>query len=104
MQNFAFFYRDQGRYDEAEKFYLQALAGDQKMAGQEDPDTLNVMGNLASLYLKQGRYDEAESLYRRTLTLLEKTIGPAHSTTLHTVSNLGFVQTSGEILGFRADV
>jgi len=58
-----------GRYEEAEKLWLEMLQT--KPHSQEqwfDPDVRPfITGNLGELYIYQGRYDEAEKLLLRTL-------------------------------------
>jgi tetratricopeptide (TPR) repeat protein len=85
---FAKFYRDQGRYKEAEGLYEQALEGKEEQLGQEYPDTLDIAQNLAIVYAAQGRYNEAKRLYERTLKGREEQLGPEHPDTLRTVQNL----------------
>src|SRR5262245_41792415 len=57
----------QGRYLEAEKSYLEALAEAEK-SGVQDPRLANSLNNLAALYRNQGRYTE-------TLRLLQTALG-----------------------------
>ena len=88
---FAGFYRDQGRYNEAEKLYERALTGNEEKLGATHPDTLRTVVNLAIVYRNQGRYDEAEKLYERALTGNEEKLGATHPDTLRTVENLANV-------------
>jgi tetratricopeptide (TPR) repeat protein len=64
LNNLASLYDDQGKYDEAEPLYKQALAIREKALSSEHPDTASSMNNLAWLYDDQGKYDEAEPLYK----------------------------------------
>ncbi len=67
----------QGKYAEAEKYYLAALKEAESFA-PEDPRLAASLNNLATLYDTQGKYAEAEPLYQRSLAILEKALGPEH--------------------------
>ena len=88
---FASFYRDQGRYNEAEKLYERALAGREEKLEPKHLDTLRTVMNLAIVYCNQGRYNEAEKLYERALAGREEQLGPKHPNTLRTVKGLAIV-------------
>ena len=62
MANLASIYRDQGRWDEAEKLGVQVMEKRKRVLGAEHSDTLTSMANVASTYRYQGRWDEAEKL------------------------------------------
>jgi tetratricopeptide (TPR) repeat protein len=66
-------------YAQAESFYEQALAIQEKALGPNHPDVGASLSNMASLYCAQGRYDEAEPLYEQALAIQEKALGPNHS-------------------------
>ncbi|WP_417911791.1 tetratricopeptide repeat protein [Candidatus Electronema sp. TJ] len=68
----------QGRLDEAEKLYLQALAIWETSLGKEHPAAAKGLSNLAELRKAQGRLDEAEALHRRALALWENALGSGH--------------------------
>ena len=67
MSDLAALYVSQGRYDEAEPLYREALQLSREVLGERHPDTLGIMNNLAALYQSQGRYGEAEPLYTEVL-------------------------------------
>ena len=67
----------QGKYAEAEKYYLAALKEAESFA-PKDPRLAASLNNLATLYDTQGKYAEAEPLYQRSLAILEKALGPEH--------------------------
>ena len=69
------FYQDQGRYDEAEKLYGQALINAEEKLEPVDSEVLKIMINLGHVYDRQSRYDEAEKLYKQVLIDKEKTPG-----------------------------
>ncbi|USP76252.1 kinesin light chain 3 [Curvularia clavata] len=51
-----------GRYNEAEELFVQAMETRKRVLGKEHLSTLISMANLASTYEKQGRWKEAEEL------------------------------------------
>jgi hypothetical protein len=55
MNNLALTYRDQGRWGETEKLYLQILEARTIKLVDDYPDILASMANLASIYYNQGR-------------------------------------------------
>jgi tetratricopeptide (TPR) repeat protein len=60
---FVSLYQSQGRYEEAERLYQQALEVWEEKLGPKHPDTLATVKGLALVYQSQGRYEEAERLY-----------------------------------------
>ncbi len=63
--------RKEGRFDEAEKISLLALAEAERF-GAEDYRVAATLNELAALYHSRGRLDDAEPLYRRALDIWEK--------------------------------
>ncbi|KXX72981.1 Protein SERAC1, partial [Madurella mycetomatis] len=55
-------YYDEGRWEEAEKLFVQVMETSKTKLGADHPDTLTSMGNLASTLWNQGRWEEAEKL------------------------------------------
>jgi len=81
--------QDQGRYEEAEELFRQALEIDEKTIGRDHPDYSTRLNNLAVAVRAQGRYEEAEELYRQALKIDEETIGrdhPDYSTRLNNLA------------------
>ena len=78
--------REQGRYDEAEKASLLALAEAQK-AGPEDYRVAISLNDLATLYHLRGRLRDAEPLYRSALDIWERL--PKRPELATVLSNLG---------------
>ena len=70
-------YKSQGRYEEAEPLYLQALQLTRSLLGESHPDVATSLNNLAELYRSQGRYEEAEPLYLQALQLRRSLLGEA---------------------------
>ena len=82
LNNLAGLYSSQGKYEEAEPLYQQALEMLQKLLGTEHPDIATSLNNLAGLYSSQGKYEEAEPLYQQALAIAEKSLGVAHPNTM----------------------
>ncbi|KAK3690270.1 Tetratricopeptide repeat-domain-containing protein [Podospora appendiculata] len=70
MNNLAFVWKDQGKFEEAEQMNRRALGGREKVLGLEHPDTLTSVSNLASVLQDQGKYEEAEQMNRRALVCI----------------------------------
>jgi len=95
INNLAFLYQAQGRYEKAEPLYRQAASLRANLLGGNHPDTLSSLNNLALLYQAVGRYGEAEELYKRTLLTRQKKLGKNHRHTLSSANNLaGLYQTT----------
>ncbi|KAM3450008.1 hypothetical protein MY3296_006469 [Beauveria thailandica] len=62
MANLASTYRNQGRWEEAERLEVQVMETRKTKLGADHPSTLTSMSNLASTYNYQGRWEEAERL------------------------------------------
>ncbi|NEP10634.1 MAG: tetratricopeptide repeat protein, partial [Symploca sp. SIO2C1] len=90
----AYLYKLQGRYDEAEPLYLQALALLKKLFGHKHPNVAISISYLAGLYCSQGRYDEAELLYLQALALLRKLLGNEHPDIATSIHNLAYLYNS----------
>lgn len=75
-------YRDQGKLEEAETMYQQALRGFEKALGADLVKTytpaLNTCENLARLLLLRDRPGEAMELYQRALAGFRKVLGSSH--------------------------
>ena len=88
MNNLAFAWDRQGRYDEAEQLYVKVLEVSRRVLGEEHPDTVGSMYNLACLYKDQGRYEQAEPLYVELLDIRRRVLGEEHPDTLNTLIKL----------------
>ena len=62
MNNLAYLYQNQGKYDQAGPLYVECLALYKAILGPSHPDTLGSMNNLAGLYESQGKYDQAKEI------------------------------------------
>ena len=83
MNNLASTYLEQGRWEEAEKLYLQVLEGNTRVLGAEHPDTLLSMANLATLYRRRSRHREAIALMEKVVQLRKKVLGTNHPKTVN---------------------
>jgi tetratricopeptide (TPR) repeat protein len=78
LHRFGSTFKNQGRFNEAEKMYQRALQGYEKAWGLEHTSTLDTVNNLGVLYEDLGRLDEAEKMYQRALQGYEKRLGYEH--------------------------
>ncbi|PIE16898.1 MAG: hypothetical protein CSA68_00150, partial [Rhodobacterales bacterium] len=83
--------QENARYEEAERFYRQAIDVSAQALGDKDPNNATALGNLAGLLKGMGRYEEAEPLFRRALKIDQATLGeqhPSYATGLNNLANL----------------
>ena len=59
-----------GRYGEAEPLYLEALAMQRRVLGNQHPGLAATLNNLAVLHLHQDHYAEAADFSRQALAIL----------------------------------
>ncbi|KAJ6545990.1 hypothetical protein DFH09DRAFT_652564 [Mycena vulgaris] len=85
---YGWLYYHAGRLKDAERLYLAVLEHSRSVMGEDDLDTLRVMGPLASTYSQQGRHKEAEELEVVVLEKRREILGEDHPDTLHTMGNL----------------
>jgi tetratricopeptide (TPR) repeat protein len=83
-----YFLKEQGRYSEAEPYFLQALHIYQTQLGEAHPDTATSLDNLAALYQFQGRYSKAEPYFLQALHIYQTQLGEAHPDTATSLNNL----------------
>ncbi len=76
LNNLATLYVNQGKYEQADPLYKQALHIREYHLGLRHPDTTSSLNELAGAYCKHGKYAEAESLYQRALSIRERELGP----------------------------
>jgi tetratricopeptide (TPR) repeat protein len=91
LNNLAFLYTREGRYEQAEALYRGALASCVLVLGAEHPDTAQSLNNLALLYTREGKYEQAEPLYQHALTMYEKRLGAEHPDTAQSLNNLALL-------------
>jgi tetratricopeptide (TPR) repeat protein len=94
LNNLAELYYYQGRYDQAEPLFLQALELRKRLLGEDHPDIATSLNNLAGLYYYQGRYDQAEPLYLQALELRKRLLGEDHPSVASSLNNLALLYES----------
>lgn len=88
LNNLAKLYQSQGRYEEAETLFLQALELRKQLLGDKHPDVSSSLNGLAKLYDSQGKYEEAEPLFLQALAIAEQALGENHPATVKIRENL----------------
>ncbi|PSN58826.1 putative kinesin [Corynespora cassiicola Philippines] len=78
MANLASTYRNQGRWDDAEKLFVQVMKTRKTKLGDDHPDTLASMNNLAFTWKYQGRDAEAITLMRECVQSCYRRLGANH--------------------------
>lgn len=81
----------QGRHEDAERLYQQAIAVLDGSGASGQSDLGIVLNSLGDLYRQLARYGQAEPAYRRALEVWEKQLGPAHQNVAAAVYNLAAV-------------
>ena len=81
--------RIQGKYEEAEPLYREALQVMRETLGNRHPSTLATISNLGALLRDKGDLVAAEPLCCEALELHRETLGNRHRSTLTTISILG---------------
>ena len=95
LNNLAAFYKDQGRFADAEPLYKRSLVIRAKILGSDHPDVALSLNNLAELYRVQGLYADAEPLYKRSIAIAEKAFGSSdHPDVARSLNNLALLYTS----------
>jgi len=87
----AYVFNSQGDYAKALEWYLKALDINEKILGNEHPDTATTYNNIASVYNDLGAYKEALEWYKKALDIDEKVLGKEHPYTATTYSNIAKV-------------
>ncbi|CAG7978615.1 unnamed protein product [Penicillium salamii] len=82
IANLASTYRKQGRWEEAEQFYVQVMETRKTKLGADHPSTLASMVNLAFTWESAGRSADAIDLLRTCVIKQEQILGSNHPQTL----------------------
>ncbi len=80
-----------GKYQEARKHHVQALAIWEKITSRRNPTLANTHNNLGNVYRRLGNYDQAVRHYQRALVVRETELGPEHPAVASSLNNLGIV-------------
>ncbi|WP_013325063.1 tetratricopeptide repeat protein [Gloeothece verrucosa] len=94
LNQLALLYYSQGRYEQAEPLYKQALELRKRLLGDNHPDVASSLNNLAGLYYSQGRYEQAEPLYKQALELRKRLLGDNHPDVASSLNNLAGLYSS----------
>ena len=98
LMNVARLLQAQGKLDEAEPLYREALEASRATLGDRHPDTLVSISNMASLLQDQGKVDEAAPLYREALEAERATLGDRHPSTLGSIGDMAhLLQAQGKL-------
>ncbi|KJZ69219.1 hypothetical protein HIM_11398 [Hirsutella minnesotensis 3608] len=84
----------EGKWDEAEKHWVDAVDIRKRVLGEEHPDTLSSMAWLASTYSSQGRWKEAEEVQLRAMETSKRLLGEEHPNTLSSMARLASTYSS----------
>lgn len=76
-------------YAEAESLYLEALAMQRRLLGDDYPNLVHGLGGLADLANRRGRFEEADDYLRETVDLRLRTLGPDNAVTAHAIGAYG---------------
>jgi Flp pilus assembly protein TadD len=91
LNHLATLLRDEGKLDESESMFRQALAVAQHAWGADQTDTARIETNLGDLLAKRGKLAEAERLLREGLRSREKVLPPGHPDIFDSDAKLGGV-------------
>ena len=75
-----------GNFQEAEKWYLEAIAIQEKTLGKQHPDYAWSLSSLGNVYVGLGKYEKAEPLLLEAMVIREKVLGkenPDYAGSLH---------------------
>jgi Tfp pilus assembly protein PilF len=75
MDGLAALYYRQGKYEQAEALYTQALAIRQAMLDPQHPNIAANLNNLAIFYGRRGKFEQAEPLAERAVKIDEQAPG-----------------------------
>lgn len=88
MYTMASTYEGLGLFSRAQSLLERALAIQQRVLGQRNPETLRSMSLLARSLGDEGHYPEEEKVARETSDMQRKILGPNHPDTLQSIDTL----------------
>lgn len=74
----AFIAMNEGRFDDAEPLYIEALRLTEQQVGKDHPDTATILQTLGDAYLHVSRFAEAIPYYQQLLVVGETLLGDSH--------------------------
>jgi len=92
--NLGRFYTVQGKYQQAEQFFDEALRIYEETLGSDHPWTAICLSRFGFLLLKQKKYKKAEQFFQRALAISEKSLGPDNIYTATSLFNLGLLKSA----------
>jgi len=90
------FYRQQGKYTQAEALYTKVVDIQRRVLGEEHPNMLLSMNGLAVLYERQQKIAQAEALYTKVIAVQRRILGPQHPDTMNTMKNLATMRLANQ--------
>lgn len=98
LNNLAALYKAQGRLNEAEPLYKEAVVILRAALPEGHPDIATDLNNLAGLYQAQGRLNEAEPLFQEALTICRIALPKGHPDIAQSLNNLaGLYRVQGRL-------
>ncbi len=88
LQNLGEFHRLRGSFDEAEGYYLKALAIREKLLGSKSEQVGEIFDRLAAVFETEGDIQKAGQYYFRSLEVWEHLLGPTHPDVVERVNDL----------------
>lgn len=78
----------QGKYQKAEKLFVELVELQKQKLGPAHPATLLNIANMARTYTEQGRLEKAENLFLEVIKIQRQELGPTHRSTLSSMASL----------------
>ncbi len=85
---------DLGKYDEAIKYFQNALNIDLKAFGDNHPNIATRYNNIGAVSRELGKYNKAIDYYQKAISIALKTFGDNHPNIATTYNNIGTVLTT----------
>lgn len=90
-----FFLHIAGQLEDAEAYFIEALALKEQVFGKEHTEYGMTLNNLAAIYLDLGNYKQAEPLFLEAIAIQEEIWGKEHYNYIQSIVNLAafYIQT-----------
>ena len=88
INNMACCLKAQGKLEDAEPLYREALNTCRRILGDDHPDTLWSINNMAGCLKEQGKLEDAEPLYREVVDDSRRILGDDHPRTVTSIHNM----------------